>query len=316
MIKVALVTTHLPERCGLATYAEEFIHHSTNDIDFKIIGRPFDGTVLDRIGDVDVVHYNHVFALFGSVIVDHIRTLRSMGKKTVVTWHESTMDNRNPLTALFDRVVVHHKDTQDGFIYIPNGIWNLPDSFYDPPEDLRTNFIGMAGFPFGFKKFELGAQVAKTLGMKLMAFIPESHHIDTHPVAKAIQAICPESLVVTEYKHQLEIIQRLSTCKFTMSPHDHAGGGISGSVRMGIAARRPVVISRAGRFSDLVDNYADEFYITKTGYPTFQEVLDEATRLLTDLRNNEAKKPKRVIEDMCWEKCAVSYANIYRSLIQ
>lgn len=319
-IKVALVTTWSPERCGVATYAEELITHvkqSNPDIEFEVIGRPFDVSVVDRVRDADIVHYNHVFALFEAVKESHISTLSAMGKKTVVTWQESTSDNRHQLTEAFDRVVVHQK-TNDGYAHIPSGIWDIclcTECWPIGSHDKYDNFIGMAGFPFAFKHFNLGARIAHTLGMKLLAFIPASHHVDASIVAADINSICPGSTVITEFVHQTEIIHELSRCEFTMFPHDHAGGGISGSVRLGIAARRPVIISRAGRFTDLIEDYSDEFYIVNSAYPKFEEVLTTANKLLVDIKSGEERVPNRVIRKMCWARSAEAYAQVYRELM-
>lgn len=315
-MRVGLVTSWAPEKCGVATYSEELVAHvreQAPDIEFKIIARPFTAqSILERVQDVDIVHINHVHAFFGDLKPAHIRQMKAMGKKTVCSWQECTSENRSEFTLAFDRVTVHLKDTADGFQYIPSGIWTKP---WKPYTGEFKDYIGMAGFPFGFKKFDLGARVARHFGLKLLAFMPESQHTSAAPEVRKVHELCPGSITFTDYKHQTEIVELLSQCRLTLHPHDHAGGGVSGSVRLGLAGRRPTVITKAGRFMDLWA-YEDEVYIVQSGYPSISDIIPVVGQVLSDESNNTVKLPKRVIEDMSWERCARDYIGVYRDVIR
>lgn len=315
-MRVGLVTTYAPERCGVATYSEELITHvqeQAPDIEFKIINRPFTAqSILERIQDVDIVHINHVHAFFGDLKPAHIHQMKAMGKKTVCSWQECSSENRSEFTLAFDRVTVHLKNTSDGFTYIPSGIWTKPWSAYTGE---YKDFIGMVGFPFAFKKFDLGARIARHFGLKLLAFMPQSQHTDATPEANKVHQLCPGSITTTDYVHQKDIVAALSQCRLSLHPHDHAGAGVSGSVRLGLAGRRPTVITKAGRFMDLWE-YQDEVYIVESGYPSIIDIIPVVEQVLRDEEQNMVKLPKRLIEDMSWEKCARDYIGVYRDVIR
>lgn len=311
MIKVGIVTTLAPEACGHRVYAEELMQSVTDpDIEFKHIGRPFNfNSVVERIKDCDVVHWNHSWQLHSDLKPEHIQHFKSMGKKTVCTWHESHTENRSALTVAFDAVVVHQK-TVDGFIHIPVGIWDMP-----LPQQPITDFIGVVGFPFDYKNYPVAARVARTCGARLLAFLPEAVHGDVRKVVGEIQRYCPNASIRTDFVPQAEIIQAFSQCLFTMFPYSHTGSGIGGSVRLGIAARRPVVISNVVRFGDLLEDYKDEFYVIPDAYPTYESTMPVIDVLRNDIATGTARVPNRVIADQSLQRTASMYTQLYKSLL-
>lgn len=311
MIRVGLVSTFKPEACGHAMYADELMRSTEDpDVEYKIIGRPLNAAAItERIQDCDVVHVNHAWQLFGDLNEHVIASWKAAGKKTVCTFHESSYENRSAFTVAFDRVVVHWKSI-DGFTHIPDGILDNGHKVED-----GKDFIGIVGFPFDYKNYPLCARIAQTLGAKLFAFIPESNHIDYRPVMYQLQLLNPGCTVITDLRDQEFIIKTFSTCLFTMFPYAHTGSGIGGSVRLGIAAKRPVLISNVVRFDDLRTDYADEFYITPTAYPTFENTLPVAGRIMEDIDKRTARIPYRTLEDMNWKKSASRYVEIYKELM-
>lgn len=311
MIRVGLVSTFKPEACGHAMYADELMR-STEDpaIEYKIIGRPLNAAAItERTQDCDIIHINHAWQLFGDLNEHIINSWKAAGKKTVCTFHESSYENRSAFTVAFDRVVVHWRSV-DGFEHIPDGILDL-----GYPSAEGKDFIGIVGFPFDYKNYPLAARIAQSLGKKLFAFIPESHHIDHRPVVNQILALNPGATVVTSLHEQDWIIKKFRTCLFTMFPYAHTGSGIGGSVRLGIAAKRPVLISNVVRFDDLRTDYADEFYITPTAYPTFEDTLPVAGRIIDDIDKRTERIPWRTLEDMNWKKSAARYTKVYKELM-
>lgn len=312
MIKVGLVTTW-EEPCGHFCYASELVEHvSICDVQFVIIGRPFTPqTIIGKAleAQCDIVHINHANQLFGDLNASHIKHLRSLGIKTVATWHESTTENRSELTVAFDRVVVHQA-TSDGFARINDGIWNFPAS-----GQTYTDFVGIVGFPFAYKNVEITAEAVAHAGLRLKAFLPASHHVDVDPIMRAVIAKCPGSVVYTGWNEQKQIIREFQSCMMTLFPYAHCGTGIGGSVRLGIAARRPVIISKVVRFQDLLDGYRDEFYVIDNPYPRTNEIYNAVQAVKADLLLGYAKVPSRCIADMDWKKSAAAYVQIYQELM-
>lgn len=315
MIRVGMITTTAPERCGLRVYSEELVRNArldNPDIEFHFIGRPFDGSVIDRCADVEIVHVQHVNNLFGGFTLDHILQLKALGKKTICTYHDSTTDNRSQFTLAFDRVVVH-QPTSDGFDYIYHGVpWRNLN-----PLGMYRDFIGTSGFPIPFKNYPLAAKLAREVGMKLYAILPDSPHGDVNQVTEQIMRECPGSVVDRSFPDHQEIISILSECSFTLFPYRHETTGVGGSMRVGIGAQRPVVISNVIRFADVLheERFRNEFYIIDSAYPTFEQALPVVKQCATDVATGFERIPKLTLEKMSWRASANKYAQIYRELV-
>ncbi len=313
MIKVGLITTWAPERCGVRTYGEELVRRADPDIEYTVISRPFDRSVISRTAHCDVVHILHVNALYPEITVEVINELKAAGKKTVCTFNDSTSENRSVFTVAFDKTVVH-QPTSDGFEYIYHGI---PTKELKPFDNSLTEFVGTSGFPMGFKNYPLAAKLAQAVGMKLYAILPESQHADVKTVIRDIQRECPGSIIDTGFPSHDEVLDKLSQCAFLLYPYSHTGTGIGGSARMGMAAGRPVVISNVVRFADILaeEKYAKEFYIIQDPYPTFDTAIHTVRQVVQDMQNGTARVPKKTVEDMSWEVVSKKYYQLYRGLM-
>jgi hypothetical protein len=312
MIRVGLITTVAPERCGLRVYAEELVKHgSREDVSFELIGRPFDGeSIITRCQNADIIHVLHVWALFGAFTARHVHKLKAMGKKTVCTFNDSMTENRSEFTLAFDRVVVH-QPTGDGFTCIYHGV---PIRELNPSGSM-SDFIGTSGFPFEFKNYPLAARLARAVGMKLYANLPVSQHVDARTTIEAISRECPGSLVQTNFPPHDEIIGILSNCAFSLFPYRHETTGIGGSARVGIGAQRPVVISNVIRFADLLqEEFRDEFYVIPSAYPTFEESLPVVQQVVHDIQHKQEKIPIKTLKAMSWKESAAEYVALYREL--
>jgi len=318
-MRVGIVTTIAPERCGVRTYAEEIVKNSKRDnpdIEFKLIGRPFDGnSIIERSEDCDVIHVLHVHSLFGQLHPEHIVRLKSMGKKTVCTYNDCTGDNRSEFTMAFDRVTVH-QPTSDGFQYLKHGIPWIEHP--DPYTGIYKDYVGTAGFPIGFKNYPLAAELARAVGLKLCAFMPASEHADAAAVERQVLRNCPGSIVITDFVEHEAVVKDLAQCAFTLFPYLHTGTGVGGSVRMGIGAQRPVVISKIIRFADILHEakYRDEFYIINDAYPNFHNSIGVVEEVMRDLSDGRARIPVQTLKDMSWQQSAMEYVKIYRDLTQ
>lgn len=313
MIKVGLITTWAPERCGVRTYGEELVRRAEADIEYTVLGRPFNASLFDRAADCDIVHILHVNALYPDITVEFINRWKSLGKKTICTFNDSTSENRSVFTVAFDKVVVH-QPTSDGFEYIFHGI---PVKELKPYSGEMKDYIGTSGFPIGFKNYPLAARLAKAVGMKLYAILPESSHANVSAVAGEIQRYCPGSIIDTGFPSHDEVLDKLSQCAFLLYPYAHTGTGIGGSARMGMAAGRPVVISKVVRFADILadEKYAKEFYIIENPYPCFETSISTVHQVINDLALGTARVPTKTVEDMNWDTVSKRYYKLYRDVM-
>lgn len=297
-MRVALVTTW-NERCGIAEYAKNLVQHVTG-VDFKIVARP--GSISEinaQCADCDIVHINYEPGLFGFVSPTDVGSLRGQGKYTVLTLHTSHAgDNRTPFTVMFDKVVVPEKTTE-GFVCIPHGMPDAPELSSHVDADL----IGTCGFPFPWKGFHQVAMAAELLHKRALVIAPESGHANTEAMRQVVMQSNPSAIYVTGWATEAQIAFSLSTCAVTVFAYQGGNYGISGAVRMGLAAGRPIVLTRNRQFSDLYD-YEDEIEFIDS--PSPEAVAEGVQRVLTN-----GKRPKKVLADMSWSRCAELYRKVY-----
>lgn len=307
-MKVALLTTW-DEKCGIAEYARNLVAHAKNT-EFQVFGRDTidNGNAILNLpnvlcgNDCCIMHFNYEPGLFYSIDVDVLTKLRGKGMRLVMTLHTSGAgNNRNGLTGSFDRVVVHEQTTE-GFEHVPMG---LPEVQLE--EQVIENRIGTAGFPFPWKGFHQVAQAAKKLDMGCLVVAPKSDHCDTDVMEHFVRDAQPDTEYIKDWLLQEDVIRKLAKCKVNVFAYDGANSGISGAVRMGLAARRPLVVTRCRQFRDLYD-YEDEIEFIEDQSP--DQIAEGISRVLAS-----GKKPKRVLEDMSWGKAAQRYEEIYASLV-
>jgi glycosyltransferase involved in cell wall biosynthesis len=325
MISVALLTTW-EERCGIYSHSLNIVNHRVPGIEYIIVPRPWSvEQILVAAEPCQVVHVSYEHTLHGHLVGTGIfQRLREMGKITVCTFHNFWPDDgryaisspfytrQNPILKEFDAVVVQdsHTDPKDGFIYIPQGVMDVPKASTVEPK------LGTAGFPTEAKGSLIMARVAQHLGLGVMQFMPESKHADTHGMAARIRNMVPTADLYFDFHPQEYIATRLSECLLTCWLYRVFAGqsGIAGSVRLGLAAGRPVVVSRAGMYRDLFD-YEDEIYFVDSDQPTSENVLPVVQKVLADIKAGNPKRSDRIIKECSWRKCGQMYADLYRKLL-
>lgn len=303
MITVGLVTSW-NEQCGIAQYA----HNLTQSV-------PQDGILIDVIArdrwstdaimrtNNQIIHVNYEPGLFRWIQLHDLYQWRQAGKKIIFTWHTSQEhNNKNPMHQLIDRVVMHEKTTDPGIIHIPQGIEEHDTSGQEVDYDL----IGTAGFPFPWKGFPEVAEAARILGSKVLIIAPASPHYDTYLIEGAVRNRHPDPQYVTDWMDTGTVVKLLATCGVIVFAYHGGQYGISGAVRMGISAQRPLVLNRNRQFRDLFE-YDDEIYFAPSPDPN---QLADAIRIARCGGN----PPHRVLADMNWTKVGQMYRELYLSL--
>lgn len=301
MIKVALVTTYA-ERCGIAEYAKSLVAALSGRITFDIYDRDRWDVGKIAAGGYDIFHLNYEAGLFTQWFnVRELWRIKETHRPTVMTLHNSRAHNVNPLTASFDKVVVHEK-TSDGFTHIPEGI---REGFNIDLPDRDT--LGTAGFPFPHKGFKEVAETSKILGTGCFMIGPTSRHVDTDAVETAVKEINFRVTYIKEYWPEDKVISTLrDSAGVLMFPYQGDCSGISGAVRLGLATGRPIVLTRNQMFRDLFA-YEDEIEFAQSHNP--RHLVDAVMRV-----TRNGKRPRRVISDMGWSKSAAMYEQLYKEL--
>lgn len=310
-MKVGLVTTW-NEPCGISEYSRNLIASCPccrgSGVEFKILGRPYEAnSLISRASDCDVVNFQYESGFLG---IFSPGVMKRFNKPTVLTLHDSHPENNRaiyPFTNEADAVIVHEK-TPDGFTYVPQPIVVGPELKGAP----TYNYAVTAGFPLPWKGFELLAYATSILVqkgiLKSARFIgTRNPHCDTYSVMHTVKHILSDSDYITVWHEQSEVIRLMQECAVSVFPYVDCKPGISSAVRLGLAARRPIVLSRCRQFRDLFD-YEDEIeFVDGTLSP--ETLADAITRVLEN-----GKYPKRVLEDMSWTRAAQLYKDIYSEI--
>jgi hypothetical protein len=313
-MRVALITSWSPELCGIAANSLNLVNHMTG-VDYTIIDRPFThDRIMGLSRDCEIVHLNYERNLHVGVDPSWFLALRAQGKKTLVTfgnfWPGDHQDDA--MISVFDAVVVQddpkNNCPEKNWFYVPMGIMQVPVQTEIKPQ------IGTAGFPTYWKGGLIMAEVAEALALKFLYFAPISRHADALGMCREIEKRCRNCEFIHEFLPMEQIIWRLSECAFTCwlyIAHPQQSG-VSGSVRLGLAARRPAILSRAGMYRDIFP-YEDEIYFVNSDSVGTGEALPIAKHIYENLTT--AKRPNRVIEEMNWTKASRMYRDIYSHLL-
>jgi hypothetical protein len=81
---------------------------------------------------------------------------------------------------------------------------------------------------------------------------------------------------------------------------------------MGLAARRPIIISTHRKFRDILENYSDEVYVARTE----DEVYKHASDILQSIAvGAPVRVPKRILEDQGWPRVAKLYSDLIQRVM-
>ena len=284
----------------MAEYARNLIK-ALPDIEFIICTDLTDNGLMEGLG-CDLIHllYNpSVFHVTG-VGIEKL----SQSKKVVMTCFNGS--DVSPYWKVHRMITHDPRVTGTNVTHIPLGI---PDGWVKngSPEDK----VGIIGFPFVWKGMSKIAEAVSKIGMGLTAITP------VHPWYRRNE--CLEEIANIRDKHPTADISaswmdfdaamgKLRKCAVTcfVFQHDN-GGGISSSVRYGLATGRPCVISQHDMYSDLFP-YKDEIYISP------RHGVEEIAFMLR-VAEGQNIGPKRVLKDMSWKVCADKYRQVYNEVL-
>jgi len=304
-IKVGLVTTW-NERCGVATYAKNLVN-SLPEIDWRIIWRDEWGSGFNNVPiigkDCDIVHWNHQGGLFAGLAPS---VVAQSCHKTLIT--RQCIGPEELFGAATIRV--SHIPRLD-YVHIPHGIVkvdNLPFTRLGGEE--HSVVIGTAGIPFSGKgHVELVEIAGRIPGSAVNMVIPENPHARNTDMIKHCQDLA-SSLGVAFYCEdqwldESDVSRILNKSDVNVFYYTRPANGISGAVRMGLAALRPVIVSDHSQFQDL----NDYVHVAKT--------LEEAVKWITQFMRGTASLPNqtKLVEDWRWGEIGQRYLQLYQKLI-
>lgn len=308
-----LIHTNMHERCGNAEYARDLERE---------LKRWFTEVTRSDIAPVnfpcDVVIMNWHPARVG-IPYETIKECRDQGKVVIIIWQNSlptVWEAGNALCAA--SAVVAHEPMEISNLkvhYIPHGIPIL-----DVPEHTTNGQlkIGTAGFPFLWKRNDVVAEAAKRFNAKLILFGPTNEHFDAMEHLRGIDGhLAGNTEIVQNWLPAEDIIKRLAECDVNIfwfqSKQEDDTHGQSGSVRLGIAARKPVIISHHRKFRTLME-YASE--LCKELYVAWEE--EDVYHFIEEILSDPAKarRPCKVLKDQGWPSTGKMYADLIEQLLK
>lgn len=301
-LRVGLVTTW-NERCGVATYAKNLVD-SLPQVDWRIIGREEWGDGFSNVINIgqscDIVHWNHQGGLFAGLAP---QTVGRSCNKTVITRQCIGPDE------LFQaaNIRVSHIP-RDGYVHIPHGIVRVDDLEFTRMGDRdgrnHSVVLGTAGIPFSGKgHIELVKIAGMIPGSAVNMVIPENPHARNTDMINHCREMA-KSLNVAFYCEdrwldESDVSRLLNKSDVNIFYYTRPANGISGAVRMGMAALRPVIVSDHSQFQDLGDAV------------TVARSLDDAAQ--SAMRTN-LPLPNNLVQDWSWENIGQMYYKLYESL--
>lgn len=306
-MRVLLVTSP-NEKCGIR-------EHSDMLMDAVLAARPT--AIIDQYrkapdmitpGPYDVIHIDHHAALHAAWTPAVTDDLRSRGFKVVLTQH----DTFETLDIMLERNFYDFHDHVDALV-VHEPVEGLTDQGYDnvyywrqpvpelpldvPPDPVgylkplnNPPVVGTVGFDFPWKGFKKLEEAAAEAGWKTRIFRSSERWLSRD-----------------------ELLGELRKCDATAFLYDTGNSGTSAAIRLGIAARRPVIATQCRQFRDLrcFEEDAPVLLWLWTVHPATSLALlaekDELRQRVTDTILNLASLDS-------WSNAGRRYAALYRKI--
>lgn len=261
-MKIALVG-NINDQCGIATYGEDLLKYATDDVEYWIISPQYSlENAIKVANNCDAIHLNYYYGIqFNFSLSDFCSSIQ---KPILLTNHATNRPEE--WFSLVKTVVVHEKPIADyhtKIIVVPHGIpeKNFP---YQKPSGFT---IAQAGFPFFWKNFWKTCEIANHVyefGYKINVklFMPDTHRWNVFPEINKCRNVINSDIPLSIEANWLEEDQLIYSlhkeasvisCYTEGSYYGNGHEGPSGSVRMAIAAKRPVVINgNAPQYHDII----------------------------------------------------------------
>lgn len=306
-MRVALIS-NWHEQCGNAGYARDLCKELEKEFEVTKYDDPMKATE----GSVALVSWHPSRVQLPPAAVHE---LHHRGMKVIVILQNSFegyyhATDQDPLLYA-DAITAHQMMGGNvNITYIPHGI-PIIDELREPGPELR---IGVAGFPYLWKRFDMAAAAAHQAGGRSLLIAPMHDMGDVMTPIQDIQRTYSTADVVREWLPIEEVVRRLSTCTINICWYQHMPGddlaGQSGSVRMAIASRRPIIVSDHPKLAS-VRAYTDDVYLALTPEEVHATVKEIWERIQ---KGEPVKRPNRIMKELGWDKTGLMYRELIRKV--
>jgi hypothetical protein len=314
MRRVAILS-NLDEQCGNAQYGRILKSHLAqwfdvvmlNDAQWMHAGKP----------DVVIINWHPARV---STSVAHVKSLQNAGAKVILilqnSYHDAIDVPECDILFAIDAVVAHEPITlringvlSSKMVFIPHGILEVPN--LHNWNGSTVPMFGTAGFQFPWKRTDVVVSAAARCGVQARIFCPPYPGFDRNREIDKWHMMYKNVHVDRNWLSEGQVIQCLSEHVLNIFWFESQGmddqWGQSGAVRLGIAAKRPTIISKHRKFRTLMP-YQDELYVAESP----EEVYAAAQEIVSN--PSLAKRPDRLMKDMGWSRCAELYKGLIESL--
>lgn len=332
-----LIVSSWNTQCGIAEHSAmlaEAVRAANPEISVFVSAEALDPAYEIAWRSFDVVHLNHHDALHSRWGLSDVAALRDRGIPVVVTYHDTrsglpgaeNSDKLKGLAKLANATIVHEPvaDVPEA-TYWRQGVpapaidplrYISPRAPYRVSPDLRAPgfkdypqqpVLGTVGFNFPWKNFDRLARETADLGWALIILSTNATRED----GRRWMAINPHCHVEIGHLKTPDIVEWLAGCDATAFPYECQNNGTSGAVRLGIAARKPVLLFKGCRqFRDLLEWDVTQLHFRWCDdWVDFRRQLGYITPAPWDPRMTE------IAELDAWEKVGARYAGLYQALV-
>lgn len=258
-MKVLFVTSP-NERCGIREYGRMLLEElaGDNEVEVEECTNPDSFTL--GLPKCDIIHVNHHAALHSSWTAERVKEYQKAGYVVTVTQHDTfekleiMLERGMPDFRVANGLVVHEEvegletGGLDNRHVIHQGVLPAPSNCMISYREM----LGVFGFDFPWKNFDLAARAAREAGWALRIISPGM----SLARQEEIRAINPMAVISTGWLSARDVVSILGRCTATAFLYSTGNSGTSGAIRLGIAARRPMVAFRSRQNRDLENESA------------------------------------------------------------
>ncbi len=312
------IYTNRHNNCGISAYANDLENQLKKWFEIKVVEAGLSPSGLWGCKGADVAILNWHPAR-SPLTAEVIKSLSSCGTKTILVFHNSSELGGNApyeqdsILRAVDVVVAHEPMNLDIPVeFIPHGtpeFGNLPGITAEPS-------VGTAGFPFPWKRVDLVISVAEQLGCRAHVIAPKYKGMLFDAQYDDWKRRLSDRLELwTDFRPKEIAVRQLARSWVNIfwfeSQCIDDQLGQTGSARMGVSAKRPMIISSHRKFKTFLPYLETDFYLAEKE----DDVLRSVERIFDGVvSRGPVKRPIKTLSDQGWEKVGRMFASLIERL--
>lgn len=343
-MNIGMVIPTWKKQCGVADYTEKLIDHTTNEwVRFKVYSNIHEKLIESIKEDsIDLVHFQYEYSIYDFTALYRVMIELRRSKVPVITtlhsWSSELIPQNLLISSMSSMIIVHSEQIKQLCIqhgYPPEKLIVKPignRSFPLESKEMTKKLFDITGYPiigfFGFPFPHKGIRNLIDALNQLKAYFPDikgyffSHYPNyldrNHPYFSFNQELENQfvknnHLIWTkEFLHETTLVNLLHSMDINVLPYkEHNQKGISASVRLMLAAQRPIITTDYLYFSDL----KEEVFKIPNEQP--ETVAVSICKILLDSTFQERliANGNQFLEKNSWEQIGIHYRDYYQKFL-